>query len=52
MGGKTTSSSGEANQDGGFGGAQKLEQKDDGFSKERREQGYGGEGDMDRGIGG
>lgn len=51
MGGKTTSSTGEANE-GGFGGAKALEEEGDGFEKERREQGYGGGRDMDRNIGG
>ncbi|KAF2829995.1 hypothetical protein CC86DRAFT_367879 [Ophiobolus disseminans] len=50
VGGKTTSSSGEANQEGGFGGTQALKEGDS-FSKERREQGYGGGKDMDRNIG-
>jgi hypothetical protein len=50
MGGKTTSSTGEAN-GGGFGGTKKMEEEDDSFSKERREQGYGGGKDMDRNIG-
>ncbi|KAH7090253.1 hypothetical protein FB567DRAFT_519425 [Paraphoma chrysanthemicola] len=50
MGGKTTSSTGQAN-DGGFGGTAAQEQQDDSFSKERREQGYGGGKDMDRNIG-
>ncbi|KAF2036081.1 hypothetical protein EK21DRAFT_52570 [Setomelanomma holmii] len=50
MGGKTTSSSGEAS-DGGFGGTAAQEQKDASFSKERREQGYGGGKDQDRNIG-
>jgi hypothetical protein len=50
MGGKTTSSGGEAN-DGGFGGTKKIEEEGDSFSKERREQGYGGGKDMDRNIG-
>lgn len=50
MGGKTTSSTGEANE-GGFGGAKALDEAGDSFSKERREQGYGGGKDMDRNIG-
>jgi hypothetical protein len=36
---------------GRFGGTKALEEKDDSFSKERREQGYGGGKDMDRNIG-
>jgi len=51
MGGKTTSSTGQANQDGGVGGAEGMEGEEDGFKKERREQGYGGGKDMDRTIG-
>lgn len=51
MGGKTTSSTGEANAEGGFGGTKAVEGQDDSFSKERREQGYGGGKDMDRNIG-
>ncbi|KAH7399043.1 hypothetical protein DE146DRAFT_745637 [Phaeosphaeria sp. MPI-PUGE-AT-0046c] len=51
MGGKTTSSTGEANAEGGFGGTKALDESDDSFSKERREQGYGGGKDMDRKIG-
>jgi len=50
MGGKTTSSSGEAN-GGGFGGTEALSEEGDSAAKERREQGYGGEKDMDRNIG-
>lgn len=51
MGGKTTSSTGQANE-GGFGGAKAQQERGDGFEKERREQGYGGGKDMDRNIGG
>lgn len=53
MGGKTTSSTGEAKTEGGFGGTEKLDgqEEGEGFAKERREQGYGGGRDMDRGIG-
>ncbi|KAF2655265.1 hypothetical protein K491DRAFT_431912 [Lophiostoma macrostomum CBS 122681] len=54
MGGQTTSSTGEAKTEGGFGGTGKLGQdgeEEDEAAKSRREQGYGGEGDMDRGIG-
>jgi hypothetical protein len=51
MGGKTTSSSGEANAEGGFGGTKALDEQDESAAKERREQGYGGEKDMDRNIG-
>ncbi|KAH7392605.1 hypothetical protein BKA66DRAFT_411963 [Pyrenochaeta sp. MPI-SDFR-AT-0127] len=51
MGGKTTSSTGEANAEGGFGGTAAVNEQDDSFSKERREQGYGGGRDMDRNIG-
>jgi hypothetical protein len=36
---------------GGFGGTKALDEQDDSFSKERREQGYGGGKDMDRNIG-
>ncbi|KAL5116065.1 hypothetical protein ACEQ8H_006077 [Pleosporales sp. CAS-2024a] len=52
MGGKTTSATGEANVQGGFGGTKALDEDADGFGKERREQGYGGGKDMDRKIGG
>ena len=51
MGGKTTSSTGEANSEGGFGGTKAISEDADGFRKERREQGYGGGKDMDRNIG-
>jgi hypothetical protein len=51
MGGKTTSSTGEANSEGGFGGTKAISEDTDGFRKERREQGYGGGKDMDRNIG-
>jgi hypothetical protein len=51
MGGKTTSSSGEANAGSGFGGTKAAETEADSAAKERREQGYGGERDMDREIG-
>ncbi|KAJ4368915.1 hypothetical protein N0V83_005997 [Neocucurbitaria cava] len=51
MGGKTASSTGEANAEGGFGGTQALDESDDSFAKERREQGYGGGKDMDRNVG-
>lgn len=50
MGGKTTSSSGEA-AGGGFGGTKATDEVADGFAKERKEQGYGGGRDMDRNIG-
>ncbi|CAO2651084.1 Nn.00g093810.m01.CDS01 [Neocucurbitaria sp. VM-36] len=51
MGGKTANSTGEANAEGGFGGTEALNEESDSFSKERREQGYGGGKDMDRNIG-
>jgi hypothetical protein len=51
MGGKTTNSTGEASSEGGFGGTKAIDEDTDGFRKERREQGYGGEKDMDRNIG-
>lgn len=51
MGGKTTGATGEANAEGGFGGTEALNEASDSFSKERREQGYGGGKDMDRKIG-
>lgn len=50
MGGKTTSSSGHAKADTGFGGTKALAD-DEGAAKQRREQGYGGSKDMDRTIG-
>lgn len=49
MGGKTNAS-GEAGQ-GGFGGTERKDGEEDSAAKERREQGYGGERDMDRNIG-
>jgi hypothetical protein len=51
MGGKTTTSSGEAKADTGFGGTEALGDDDDSAAKQRREQGYGGSKDMDRNIG-
>ncbi|KAF1916935.1 hypothetical protein BDU57DRAFT_539164 [Ampelomyces quisqualis] len=51
-GGKTMGSTGQANAEVGFGGTKGMEEKEDGFEKERREQGYGGGKDMDRKIGG
>jgi hypothetical protein len=53
MGGKTTSSTGEANA-GGFGGTEAMEGSGMGASaaQERRQQGYGGDNDMDTEIGG
>jgi hypothetical protein len=51
MGGKTTSSTGEASTEGGFGGTESLDKGDEDASKTRRDQGYGGERDMDRSIG-
>ena len=52
MGGKTTSSTGEANNDSGFGGTEALGNDDDeSAAKQRRAQGYGGNKDMDRTIG-
>ncbi|KAF2257423.1 hypothetical protein BU26DRAFT_599926 [Trematosphaeria pertusa] len=50
MGGKTDAATGEAGEEGGFGGTEALEQGGD-AAQERREQGYGGERDMDRSIG-
>ncbi|KAF1939154.1 hypothetical protein EJ02DRAFT_265310 [Clathrospora elynae] len=51
MGGKTTSSTGEAKSEGGFGGTKAVDGEDGGEEKERRAQGYGGGSDMDRDIG-
>jgi hypothetical protein len=51
MGGKTTSSTGEAKTEGGFGGTEALDEDDDDAAKQRRLQGYGGNKDMDRTIG-
>ncbi|KAF1831580.1 hypothetical protein BDW02DRAFT_606122 [Decorospora gaudefroyi] len=54
MGGQTTSASGEAKTGGAFGGgvaAEEEEQDGGGAVETRREQGYGGERDMDRGVG-
>jgi hypothetical protein len=51
MGGQTSSSMGEATTEGGFGGTKALDEESDGFAKERREQGYGGNSEMDRNIG-
>ncbi|KAF2708270.1 hypothetical protein K504DRAFT_302605 [Pleomassaria siparia CBS 279.74] len=51
MGGKTTGGIGEATTQGGFGGTKSLDEKDDSFAKERREQGYGGENDADKHVG-
>ena len=42
---------GQANNEGGFGGTEKLEEGGEGAAQQRREQGYGGEKDMDRNIG-
>jgi hypothetical protein len=50
MGGKTNAS-GEANQEGGFGGTKRVDEKGESAAKERRKQGYGGERDMDKSIG-
>lgn len=49
-GGKTTGL-GDASTEGGFGGTEALDQEDPSAAKERREQGYGGDRDMDRTIG-
>jgi hypothetical protein len=51
MGGKTTSSTGEANKEGGFGGTEALGGEDESAARERRKAGYGGDKDMDRTIG-
>jgi hypothetical protein len=51
MGGKTTSSTGEANTEGGFGGTEALNEDDENAAKQRGAQGYGGNKDMDRTIG-
>ncbi|KAF2131047.1 hypothetical protein P153DRAFT_287449 [Dothidotthia symphoricarpi CBS 119687] len=51
MGGKTNAS-GEASQDGGFGGTEAKGGDEEGAAKARREQGYGGESEMDTTIGG
>jgi hypothetical protein len=50
-GGKTTTSTGQANEGSGFGGAEALNEEQDSAAKTRREQGYGGDKDMDRNIG-
>lgn len=50
MGGKTTTSVGEAKAESGFGGTEALGD-DENAAKQRREQGYGGSKDMDRSIG-
>lgn len=53
MGGQTEGMTGVAAAEGGFGGTRAL--GDDGGNgdggRERREQGYGGERDMDRNVG-
>ncbi|KAG9185344.1 hypothetical protein G6011_07888 [Alternaria panax] len=51
MGGKTTSSTGEAKTESGFGGTEALNVDDDDAAKQRRAQGFGGDKDMDRTIG-
>ena len=51
MGGQTTGGLGEASQEGGFGGTEKLSEEDEGAAKQRREQGYGEGRDMDKSIG-
>ncbi|KAF2737532.1 hypothetical protein EJ04DRAFT_430690 [Polyplosphaeria fusca] len=53
-GGKTEGMEGQARTEGGFGGTERLnEDAAGGLAKEgRREQGYGGDRDMDREIGG
>ncbi|KAF1993351.1 hypothetical protein P154DRAFT_406155, partial [Amniculicola lignicola CBS 123094] len=51
VGGKTTSSSGQANQ-GGFGGTEGLKvEGEDGGEGARRKQGYGGRGEMSGEVG-
>ncbi|KAH9875267.1 hypothetical protein J1614_004758 [Plenodomus biglobosus] len=51
MGGKTTSSTGEASQEGGFGGTKAIDEQDTSAATQRRQQGYGGGQDMDKSIG-
>ncbi|KAF2848848.1 hypothetical protein T440DRAFT_469918 [Plenodomus tracheiphilus IPT5] len=51
VGGKTTSSTGEAHQEGGYGGTKAVDDDDDSAAKQRRQQGYGGGKEMDRNIG-
>jgi hypothetical protein len=51
VGGKTTTSVGEAKAESGFGGTEALGDDDENAAKQRREQGYGGSKDMDRNIG-
>ncbi|KAJ9649273.1 hypothetical protein H2201_004282 [Coniosporium apollinis] len=50
MGGQTTSQIGAASQEGGLGGAD-VSANDESAAQSRREQGYGGDEDMDRTIG-
>lgn len=50
MGGKTNAT-GEAKTEGGFGGTEDVKGEEDSASKQRREQGYGGDKDMDRSVG-
>jgi hypothetical protein len=52
MGGKTAGMAGQAKTEGGFGGTVARDEDEDSFSKQRRAQGYGGEHDMDKNIGG
>ncbi|KAH9865087.1 hypothetical protein IAQ61_009033 [Plenodomus lingam] len=51
MGGKTTSSTGEAVQAGGYRGTKAVDEQDDSAAVQRRQQGYGGREDMDRNVG-
>jgi hypothetical protein len=51
MGGKTTSSTGEANAGSGFGGTKAVQESDEGAEKERAVQGYGGKEDASREVG-
>jgi len=51
MGGKTTTSSGEAKVSTGLGGTEAQGDENESAAKQRREQGYGGNKDMDRTIG-
>ena len=46
-----TDATGQANSEGGFGGTEKLEDGGEGAAQQRRQQGYGGQKDMDRNIG-
>ncbi|KAF9738159.1 hypothetical protein PMIN06_005204 [Paraphaeosphaeria minitans] len=51
-GGGKTSAEGRANSEGGLGGTQRSDEVEGDAAQQRRAQGYGGDKDMDRNIGG